>query len=176
MLPSIGGGEYSNYFLTGCEARGLKPLPISKDFSHSKNDWIDSFFFRNSRKSRPISKGLFRLKTGWFYTFFANFVKWDPPLSIFLTKMGPMFKDFWWKSNPFGWHIPICLIIWVPRGLQCHTSFRVSLWKVDSLFWKTQFFLDIFTPSVTYLRAHMTISAVAYQIPVFPWLEIFVVP
>ena len=27
---------YSNYFLTGCAARGLKPLPISKDFSSSK--------------------------------------------------------------------------------------------------------------------------------------------
>ena len=25
------GGGYSNYFLTGCAVRGLKPLPISKD-------------------------------------------------------------------------------------------------------------------------------------------------
>ena len=31
------GGGYSNYFLTGCAARGLKPLPIFKDFSPSKN-------------------------------------------------------------------------------------------------------------------------------------------
>ena len=26
-----GGGRYSNYFLTGCAAQGLKPLPISED-------------------------------------------------------------------------------------------------------------------------------------------------
>ena len=32
-----GGGGYSNYFLMGCAARGLKPLPTSKDFSPSKN-------------------------------------------------------------------------------------------------------------------------------------------
>ena len=30
-------GGYSHYFLTECAARGLKPLPISKDFSPSKN-------------------------------------------------------------------------------------------------------------------------------------------
>ena len=32
-----GGGRYSNHFLTECAAQGPKPLPISKDFSHSKN-------------------------------------------------------------------------------------------------------------------------------------------
>ena len=36
-------GGYSNYFLTGCAARGLKPLPISKDFSPSKNGWFACF-------------------------------------------------------------------------------------------------------------------------------------
>ena len=25
-----------------------------------------------------------------------------------------MSKDFWWKSNPFGRHIPVCLNMWVP--------------------------------------------------------------
>ena len=30
-------GGYSNYFLTECATRDLKLLPISKDFSHSKN-------------------------------------------------------------------------------------------------------------------------------------------
>ena len=34
IIPGPGG--YSNYFSTGCAARGLKPLPISKDFSPSK--------------------------------------------------------------------------------------------------------------------------------------------
>ena len=41
-------------------------------------------------------------------------MKWDPLLRIFLTKMGPMSKDFIWKSNPFGRHIPVCLNMWVP--------------------------------------------------------------
>ena len=36
-------GGYSNYFLTGRAARGLKPLPISKDFSPSKNGWFKAF-------------------------------------------------------------------------------------------------------------------------------------
>ena len=31
-----GIGGYPTYFLTGCAARGLKPLPISKDFSPKK--------------------------------------------------------------------------------------------------------------------------------------------
>ena len=47
----------TNYFLTECAARGPKPLPMSKDFSHSKNDWLDIFFLLNFRKSRPVSKG-----------------------------------------------------------------------------------------------------------------------
>ena len=34
-------------------------------------------------------------------------------LRIFLTKMEPMLEDFWWKSNPFEWHIPIGLNMWV---------------------------------------------------------------
>ena len=49
-----------------------------------------------------------------FFFFFPIFVKWDPLLRIFLTKVGPMSKNFWWKSNPFGWHIPVCLgvLVW----------------------------------------------------------------
>ena len=34
---TVSQGGDSNYFLTGCAAPGLKPLPISKDFSPSKN-------------------------------------------------------------------------------------------------------------------------------------------
>ena len=105
-------GGYSNYFLMGCAARGLQPLPISKDFSPSKNGWFYVFFeiFVNWD---PFLR-VFLPKNGWFYHFFAIFVKWDPLLRIFLTKMGPMSKDFWWKSNPFGQHIPVCLNMWLP--------------------------------------------------------------
>ena len=49
------GGGFSNYFLTECAARGLPPLPISKDFVFTKK-WMNRHFFRNFRKSRPISK------------------------------------------------------------------------------------------------------------------------
>ena len=52
--PNPGGG-FSNYFLTECAARGLPPLPISKDFVFTKK-WMNIHFFRNFRKSRPISK------------------------------------------------------------------------------------------------------------------------
>ena len=35
--------------------------------------------------------------------------------------MGPMSKEFCWKSNPFGRHIPVCLNMWVPPpGLTPH--------------------------------------------------------
>ena len=37
---------YSNYFLTGCAAWGLKPLPISKDFSPSKKQLILKVFLQ----------------------------------------------------------------------------------------------------------------------------------
>ena len=62
------GGGYSNYFLTKCEARGLKPLPISKDFSHSKTGWIDGFL-----------------------EFFAN---WDPFVRVFLSQKRPILPFF----------------------------------------------------------------------------------
>ena len=55
------------------------------------------FFFFNFRKSGPISKGVFYLKKMAdfdFKMFYAILVKWDPLLRIFLTKMGPMSKDF----------------------------------------------------------------------------------
>ena len=68
-----GGGGYSNYFLTGCAARGLKPLPISKDFSPSKNGWFKAFF-RNFRKSGPISKG-FSTSKWLILRFFSRFLR-----------------------------------------------------------------------------------------------------
>ena len=41
-------------------------------------------------------------------------VIWDPLLRFCLTKMGPFSKEFWWKTNPFGQHIPVCLNLRVP--------------------------------------------------------------
>ena len=104
---------YSNYFLIGCAARGLKPLPKTKDFSPSKNGWFDCFS-EIFHKSGPISKGFSISKPADFKIIFALFVKWDPLLRIFLTRIGSFSKDFWQKSNPFGGHIPVCLNMRVP--------------------------------------------------------------
>ena len=121
-------GGYSNYFLTGCAAQGLKPLPISKDFSPSKNGWFKAFF-RNFRNWDPFLR-VFLPQNGWFYIFFfVIFAKWDPLLRIFLSKMGPMSKDSCWKSNPFGRHIPVCLNMWVPpRGMETYSVSQIGCW------------------------------------------------
>ena len=50
----------------------------------------------------PSLRGFFTSKTVDFTGFLLFFVKWDPLLRIFWSKMGPISKDFWWKSNSFG--------------------------------------------------------------------------
>ena len=72
---------YWNYFLTSCVARRLKSLPISNDFSSSKNGW-----FFASRD--PFQRVFFYLTNGWLYKFFAIFVKWNSFLRIFLDQNG----------------------------------------------------------------------------------------
>ena len=90
-------GGYANYFLMGCVARGLKPLPISKDFSPSKNGWFLGFF-QNFRKLGSISKGFSTSKMADFTIFhkfceirpsFKDFFlpKWDLCLRIFDEKV-----------------------------------------------------------------------------------------
>ena len=93
----------------------VRPLTISKDFSPSnilKLIWLFLFFFQNFHKSGPISKGFLPQK--WLILqVFRNFCETGPSSKDFLTKMGPVSKDLWWKSNSFGCHIPICLNMWV---------------------------------------------------------------
>ena len=64
-------------FWWGCATRGLKLLPIFKDFSTSK--------------------------TADFTIFFAIFMKWDPLLRIVLTKMGPM--THLCSTSPYALHV-----------------------------------------------------------------------
>ena len=107
-------GGFSNYFLKECAARGLKPLLISKDFSHSKNGWIDSFLkiFTNWESFLRVF-----LPQKWLILpFFCKFCemgssyrdfflpKWDPCLRIFCEKVTPQ----------FGQHIPVCLNMQAP--------------------------------------------------------------
>ena len=113
-------------FWWGVRLEVWNPYPYLRIFLPQKT--ADLKLFSNFRKSGPISKG-FSTSNGWFYHFFAIFAKWDPLLRIFLTKMGPMSKDFCWKSNPFGWHIPVCLNMWVPPGTW-NPSIFAPLWFI----------------------------------------------
>ena len=107
------GGGYSYYFLTECAARGSKPLPIFKDFSHSKNGWLDSF--RNFCKLRPISKGFLSQKR-LILQFVRNFCKMGPSSMIFLTIVGPYLRIFGEKVSHLGGTSPYALTCEYPPG------------------------------------------------------------
>ena len=68
-----------------------------------------------------------RDKNDWFYNFFHNFCEMGPSSKdwIFSPKWDPCLKIFWLKSNLFGWHIPVCLTMWVPPPRSIHTIFGV---------------------------------------------------
>ena len=55
-MTSLHPGGFSNYFLTECAARGLPPLPISKDFVFTKK-WM--IFFKIFANRDPFLRGLF---------------------------------------------------------------------------------------------------------------------
>ena len=99
-------------FWRGVRPEVWNPYPYLRIFLPQKTADLKLFFeiFAN----RDPFLRVFLPQNGWFYNFFAIFAKWDPLLRIFLSKMGPMSKDFCWKSNPFGRHIPVCLNMWVP--------------------------------------------------------------
>ena len=106
------GGESRIIFWRGVRPEIWNPYPYLRIFLPQKTADLKPFFeiFAN----RDPFLRVFLPQNGWFYNFFAIFAKWDPLLRIFLSKMGPMSKDFCWKSNPFGRHIPVCLNMWVP--------------------------------------------------------------
>ena len=108
----IPGGGTRIIFWRGVRPEVWNPYPYLRIFLPQKTADLKLFFeiFAN----RDPFLRVFLPQNGWFYHFFAIFAKWDPLLRIFLTKMGPMSKDFCWKSNPFGRHIPVCLNMWVP--------------------------------------------------------------
>ena len=81
LISNVLGWEYSNYFLTGCAGRGLKPLPISKDFSPLKK--VADLTFSKFYKSVPISLRAF-LPQKWLILLF-------PPI---FCEIGPSSKDF----------------------------------------------------------------------------------
>ena len=82
MYAHYAGWGTQIIFLQGCAPRGLKPLPISKDFSPSKIDWFDGFFKIFCKLGLPVPQ------------------KW-PILQIFhnFCEMGPTSKDFLDKNG-----------------------------------------------------------------------------
>ena len=110
-----GGGVLKLFFDEVCNPRSETPTHIQVFFSLKKQ--LNSQFFRNFSKSRPISR-VFLPQKRLILQFFSR-ILWNGTLggtllkAFFWTIMGPMSKDFWWKSNPFGQHIPVCLIMWV---------------------------------------------------------------
>ena len=102
-----GGGD------GGVRPKVWNPYPYVRIFLSQKTADL-MIFSINFRKSRPISTGVSTskrliLQFSWFFRIFCE--------------MGPSPKDsfeqngFWWKSNPFGRHIPVCLSMWVPPGI-----------------------------------------------------------
>ena len=108
MAPHSGGGGGGVLKLDGvCAAQGLKTLPVPKAWDlrifFSLKKWLNRQFCQNFCKLRTISKGFSASKMADF----TIFVKWD--LRIFLNKMGPMSKDFWWKVTHLGGTSPYAL-------------------------------------------------------------------
>ena len=103
---------YSNYFLTGCAAQGLKPL---------------------------ISKGFSTLKMADFTSFSQLFVKWDPLLRIFWPKWNPCLRIFSEKVTHLGSTSPYALTCEcspIPRfpyhiNKPSLVSIRIQLFKWD---------------------------------------------
>ena len=64
---------YSNLFFTGCAMQGLKPLPMSKDFSTRKKkagSTVFSWFLQIGTHFYEF----FNLKKDWFYYFLLQFL------------------------------------------------------------------------------------------------------
>ena len=113
--PVWGGTQV--IFWWGYAARGLKPLSISKDFPSSRKGWFNFFLVEIFANQDPFLKVFLPQKNADFTFFFFFFAILVNSSKDFLTKMGPTSQYFWWKSSPFGWHIPVCLNMWLPPGL-----------------------------------------------------------
>ena len=95
--PNPGGGGSQIIFLRSVRPEVCHPYPYLRILFSLKNGWIDLFskFLANRD---PFLRGLFiylffTLKVTDF-TIFRKFCEMGPPFRIFLTKMGPMPKDF----------------------------------------------------------------------------------
>ena len=107
----MGGGGYSQMiFWKGVQPKVWNPYPYLK-FSSSKNGWFD-WFFKIFANQDPFLR-VFRPQKWLILQVFCNFCEMAQ-FNFFLDQMGSMSKNFGWKSNPFGQHIPVCFNMWVP--------------------------------------------------------------
>ena len=84
-------------------------------FSLTKRLILQGFFFsRNFCKSGSISEGYFYLRNGWFYNFLTIFVKWDPLLKMFMTKMWPISEGFFCLENCWFHNFLAIFVKWDP--------------------------------------------------------------
>ena len=70
----------------------VKNVPMFRDFAP---------------KMDPCLGILLQKQAIFFLTISEFFLKMDPCLGILGPKMGPMFRDFLSKTDPFGRHIPV---------------------------------------------------------------------
>ena len=69
----------------------VKNVPMFRDFAPKMNPCL----------------GILLQTQATFKKFSENLKKMDPYLGILGPKMGPMFRDFLSKTDPFGRHIPV---------------------------------------------------------------------
>ena len=112
-IHSPRGGILKLFFDGVCGPRSETPTHIQGFFSFKK--WLIWLFFRNFANQDPFLQ-VFLPHKWLIFNFFTIFVKWDTLLKILLNKTEPLSTDFWWKSHPFGRHIPACFNMWVPPG------------------------------------------------------------
>ena len=94
-------------FWRGLRPEVWNPYPYLRIFVPQKYGWFDCLKIGTHFKGFLSQKWL-------IFQFFHTFCEMGPSSKDFLTKIGPLSKNFWWKSNPFGWCIPVCLNMWVP--------------------------------------------------------------
>ena len=95
------GGTLKLFFDGVCSPRS-ETLPLSRIFLPQKMADLTTFL-----KLQLFLRVFFSPQKQLIFRIFHNFCKMGPFLKAFLAKMRPMSKDFLWKTNPFGRHIPI---------------------------------------------------------------------
>ena len=131
-LGTLSPGGIWIIFWWGVPPKVWNPYPFLRIF-------LSFFFFFLIFTNRDPFLRFFLLPpkmTGFnfFFFFFLQFLWNGPSSKDFFDQNGTKSKDFWWKSNPFRRHIPICLNLWVPLPLPWALSKSGSIMTTTSVF------------------------------------------